>query len=403
MTLREENSTTQQRLDRTVEALRIAGSNAQKARMDADSAEATVVSLDHTLKSLQTVVTETKRASQILHQEHQQVAAAAASIEAKLLQKEGDLARSHKELKVLRESNEHLEHSHSRWKEEQGRLELSVERQSQELEDLKRVQKERDAMERARKERADKVEQEWRQAQALLVEATAGQAQAEQTKTVLEETVQSLRKANEVVHEQLAQHQATSRKENERLSEALAKAEKEAQQLRIEAEASQETTNRLRLDKQAAEKQVTELKTRAASSERRLKELTNNSSMVSPENNNGVEQVGPSSYGLLSETPATSKVGRSYSLPPLIKSTTTVAKSKENSGVETGPKKCSICSKLAFGIMKACQCGNPTCRRRAHISCVNRIQPGPSVSHPGTPAPSLPTVFCGWTPVGGSK
>jgi len=55
---------------------------------------------------------------------------------------------------------------------------------------------------------------------------------------------------------------------------------------------------------------------------------------------------------------------------------------------------CSICFKESFGEMKACQCGNPECKRRAHMICVNRINPGPSVAHPGTPAPRLPTVLC---------
>ena len=45
--------------------------------------------------------------------------------------------------------------------------------------------------------------------------------------------------------------------------------------------------------------------------------------------------------------------------------------------------------------MKSCQCGKAACVKRAHISCVHRVLPAPSVSHPGTPAPRLPVVLCG--------
>ena len=55
---------------------------------------------------------------------------------------------------------------------------------------------------------------------------------------------------------------------------------------------------------------------------------------------------------------------------------------------------CSICFKAAFGLMKSCQCGRADCDKRAHLTCANRINPGPSVSHPGTPAARLPIVLC---------
>jgi hypothetical protein len=405
VTLREDSSSTHHRLERSVEALRRAGTQAQRARADAEAAEATAVSLAQTLQSLQTVVTETKRAAQLLHQEHAQIAAAAQQLEAKVLQKEGDLARSLGELRTLRQSHQMVVGEQSRFQNERQRLELSLEQQALELEGLKRVQKERDAMERARKERADKVEHEWRQAQALLVEATAGQVQAEHIKTVLEETVFGLRKANEAVHERLTQQQTASRKENERLSEALTKAEKEAQQLRIDAEATEEAMHRLRLDKIAADKQLQDIKVRVVSAERRLKELTNSSTTNSslPAGSPDMIQHEPS---LSTVTPAT--MGRSYAaLPPLSNknsqktATATTTSNKENgphaAAAVAGSTVCCLCFKPCFGMMKSCQCGKQQCQCRAHMSCVaNRIiPPGPSVSHPGTPAPVLPLVLCG--------
>ena len=375
----------QQRLERTAQALRIAGSNASKARQDADAAEANAATLAQTLQSLQTVVTETKRAGQLLLSEQQQVAAATAAAQAKLLQKEADLARAHKDLQTLRSSQADMEKQRQKWNEERAELERRLEETAQELDQLRRLASERDAIERARKQRADNVEQEWRQSQALLAEATAGQEQAEQTRSVLEETVAELRNSNQELHEQLSKHQESARKDKERLNESLTKAEKEAQKLRINAEAMEEEIQRNRLDKTSAEKQIMQLKTHVAGLERRLKEATSGS-LVSPESN----MIG------LSDGIATGSA-LPFSLPPLQGSSGST--SDQPCVIATTPapsttNTCCFCFKSSFGLMKNCQCGNSKCDKRAHMSCVNRIQPGPSVSHPGTPAPRLPVVLC---------
>lgn len=412
--LREENASHQSRYDRTVDALRLAGSNAAKARADADAAEATAATLSQTLQSLQTVVTETKRASQILHQEQQQVSAAAASVEAKLLQKEGDLARAHKELKTLRLSNAALENSHEQWKEERNLWEQSIQQKEQELKQLKREKLEQTAVEQARKERADKIEQEWRRAQAMLVEATSGQEAAEQTQAVLEETIVSLQKANRELHQTLKDTQEAARGDNGRLNDALGKAEKEAQQLRIAAEAANEEMQRLKQDKVSADKQIQQLKSRLAKVERDLAvsnahALATGSSGSSGNKNNTT--VSPESATPNGDSSITSAL--TFRLPPLASSknshkmdslntttsTTTTnpaalnVTDKENEGVTNGTH-CCMCIKPSIGIMKTCQCGEPACKKRAHSHCVKHIQPGPSVSHPGTPSVPLPIVLC---------
>lgn len=57
-------------------------------------------------------------------------------------------------------------------------------------------------------------------------------------------------------------------------------------------------------------------------------------------------------------------------------------------------KICAICSKNAYGVMKACQCGDPTCEKRAHANCLPKNTPISSVSHPGSTIPLPPTIFC---------
>jgi hypothetical protein len=409
--LREEASSSQNRLERTVAALRIAGSNAAKARADADTAEATAQGLSQSLQSLESVVTETKRACQMLQQEQTLVSTSATSIQAKLLHKEADLARAHKEITAMRGSLRSLESGAARWKQDRQALVQTSQHQQQELTRLEHAQMERDAMERARKERADKVEHEWRQAQSMLVDATGGQAAAEQTQALLKETILELQCANKNLHGELWQQQESSRKEKDRLHDALTKAEKEAQQLRIQDEASGEDMQRLRLDKMAAEKQVSQLKSRIVGLERRLKDVASGS-VVSPDaasNNNTNSAISDICIGLGAPNDTSSNSGGSgsinglgFSLPPLSGSSRlSLGGSGSGTGQENSnnvtvvpAKSCSICFKAAFGLMKSCQCGQSDCAKRAHIHCASRINPGPSVSHPGTPAPRLPLVLC---------
>jgi predicted nuclease with TOPRIM domain len=397
--LREEAASSQNRLERTVAALRIAGSNAAKARGDADTAQATATGLAQSLQSLQTVVTETKRASQVLHQDQQQVSTAATSIQAKLLQKEADLARAQKEMLSMRTSQKRLESSHQRWKEERSDLQFTLDDQKQGLLRLGHGMAERDAVERARKERADQIELEWREAQAMLVQATAGQAAAEQTQALLKQSILELHAANKQLHEQAWGQQEASRKEKERLHEALTKAEKQAQQLRIRGEATEEDMQRLRLDKTAAEKQVSQLKTRLAGLERRLKDA-GSTTMVSPDAMNESTHVSPPNNNE-SSTGIALGTGLGFSLPPLSGSSRLAlvggGQDNSNDNAPVPAKCCSICFKAAFGLMQSCQCGKPDCDKRAHLSCMNKIKPGPSVSHPGTPAPRLPLVLCAAT------
>lgn len=378
-TLREETAVSQSRLDRTVEALKIAGANAAKARADADAAEATAATLAQTLQSLQAVITETKRASQILHQEQAQVKAVAAAAETKLLQKEGDLARAQKELQSLRQSHEEYETTKDSWKTQVERLQSELTDQTREIADLKRQRDEQTALERARKERADKIEHEYRTAQAMLVEATAGQSGAQEVQANLQETIERLKASNETLHEQIKEQQTTSTAEKQTLADSLAKAEKESQTLRIKNEALGEELQRAKLDKVAADKQILALKSKLLKAERNLAHAT---TTVTPE--------GPTTETV---------TGLTFSLPPLMGTatkSTMAATAKENEGVLTGHN-CCLCFKAAYGMMKTCQCGNSHCKKRAHNLCVKQVHAPPSVSHPGTPAPLLPIVLCGHT------
>jgi hypothetical protein len=397
----------------------MASENAAKDRANAEAAEAMAASLAQTLqyvqrkyeddekhtstlylthtyslstlslyRSLQTVVDETKSATYLLHQEQQQLAKASSAAETKLLQKEAELVRAQVELKSLQKNQTTFDLKASQWKHEKEALESQMEHMQHELQELRKQALERQAVEHARKVRAHKVEEDLREVQMLLQEATAGQELSTQTQADMQETISTLHSANKQLNSQLSMQQEASRKETSRLNEALTKAEKEVQTLRIQNEAVDEELERLRLDKAAVDKQNAQLKSKTTTLELRLKESASATTTTTPLDDFTGSMVTPSEANRLS-------MGRTYTLPPL-QSATTSSMSASDSNTNSAPASstCCLCFKTSFGLMKSCQCGNKDCGKRAHLTCVHRIQPSVSVSHPGTPASPLPLVLC---------
>jgi len=70
-TASEENNTQlKAKIDRTLEALQIAGGNAANARAEADASNARAESLSVQLNDLQSVIEETKRGMEVVRREH---------------------------------------------------------------------------------------------------------------------------------------------------------------------------------------------------------------------------------------------------------------------------------------------------------------------------------------------
>ena len=82
------------KLDRTLEALQIAGSNAANARAEADASNARAESLSGQLNDLQSAIEETKRGMEVVRSEHDEVSRAARSVEGRLIRVEGELTRA---------------------------------------------------------------------------------------------------------------------------------------------------------------------------------------------------------------------------------------------------------------------------------------------------------------------
>ena len=365
--LRQAAAGTAQRMERTTHALRIAGQNAANARADADGAEATAATLATQLQAFQEVVEETKRASQVLYQEHEQVAAAAQSVETKWVQTEAELARSQSQRQALQKQADEFTTKTQRLEQNLQLLKIQFANQASETKQWKQSYQEVKALDHAQKQRMDRVECELQHAQSMLVEATSTAAEAEATASVLKDTIEQLKSANNTLHENIQDQQTQARTEEENHHQALQKSQQEGQTLRMEAGVAEDQIQKLSLDKAANEKRVGQLQSKNTNLERRLKDSSNSSWNVA--------------------TPDVSDAAKSpsFTIPSL-------GGGKENALMPA--TKCSICFKDAVGIMKKCQCGNKECECRAHAICVNKINAGPSVSHPGTPAQRLPVVLC---------
>jgi DNA repair exonuclease SbcCD ATPase subunit len=346
-TLREESTAATLRFERTIEALKIAAANAASARTDADQAELSAECLATQLEALQTVVEQTKQAARVLHDEQQEITEQARSGQAKLLKVEAELARSQKEAKILKEKAEEWESKAKELQEESTTLKRQLADETEKSRKLAVTLEERDALEEARKKRNQQVEKELKEAQALLQEASSAAADSD-TLSTLNETVEKLQEANKKLHEQLTEQQETAKQDKERLRQSLLLAEQEAQTLRIQAS--------LNGEKDADGENLDHSTTTPSYASR-----TDLDSLFSSSNKE--KEMA---------TPNTSV--DKHAVPP--------------------SATCSICFKAAFGLMKSCQCGRRECDKRAHLTCANQIPPGPSVSHPGTPAAKLPIVLC---------
>jgi len=343
-TLRNESTTSSLRFERTIEALKISAANATCARTDADQAEASAEGMAAQLEALKTVVEQTKAAAQVMHSEQEEIVEQSQKGQAMLLQVEADLARSKKENEDLRKQSTEWKTQINEMQQEFQELKQELANEKEQARKLTKVLEERDALEEARQKRSQQLEQELKQAQELLLEASS-KAASDETLATLHENLKELQKANHKLHEQLAQQEETVRQETDRLKQALETAEEEAKQLRIEVKLNQDMQGK----------------------------QTSNDRDASVDPNDCPFTIS-TTLNMSNTTEATVRNEDTHAVPPAVT--------------------CSICFKKAFGIMKSCQCGQPDCSKRAHLTCVKSINPGPSVSHPGTPAAKLPTILC---------
>lgn len=348
------------RMQKMRNALQLASQNAAKARVEADTAEATAATLASQLQALQIVIEETKRASKVLLEEQNDVEQKAQSVEQKYIQTQAELARVNLQRKKLQRRNLELTENAVAAENQIRDLKLHLDHQKEETKHMEHSCVELESMEACRRQRVEQLEVELHQTQTLLVDATSTAAETESASNELKHAIEKVQLANQQLHKQLEEQQSQLRKERNDHQDAMQAVQQKVQSLKLETSNRQDQVRQLGSEKNAQEKRISQMQLKISNLERRLDESTN----------------------LVTTTPISDKTP-SFAIPPLT--------GKEN---PLPGYKCSICFKDAVGLMKKCQCGKPDCAFRAHATCINKIKAGPSVSHPGTPAPRLPVILC---------
>jgi hypothetical protein len=347
------------RLQKMTTALNLASQNTAKARTEVDEAEAAAITLESHLEALQVVVQETKRASQLLLREHEEITQRAQTMEQKYVQAQADLVRSNSQRQKLQRDDEELIQSKRSLEIQIHDLKTHMDVEEMEGKRWEQSCSELQQSEKMSQARIERLEEDLQCSSNLLVEATATAAETESTSTELKHSLEKMQQNIESLHKELETKQKNERDFKDRSQKMFVKSQRENQTLKSQAESELEKIKKLTSEKQAQEKRIGQLQAKTSNMERRLQESTN------------IVNTGNAS---------------DFHIPPL--------HGKENPH-PLPTCKCTICFKtLTTGLMKKCQCGETGCMSRAHVSCVNKITAGPSLSYPGTPAPRLPVILC---------
>ena len=396
-------------MERTLEALQIAGTRAANARAEADAANARSESLSAQLNDLQSAIEETRRGMEVVRREHDDVSRAARSVEGRLIHVESELTRAVRVRKEAEEERDSLKLRAEIAEKEVVTLHEKVDEFHGEIRMLKRDLGEMAELEKVRSDRTHRVESELQEARSTLFEATSAAAEAESTVTSLRNVVEELRKENESLHVQINENRDSLSKDRARQGEALTSAEKEVQRWKMKYEEEEEEIRKLKMDNTSSEKQVNQLKSQLSNMERRLNESNKEPSRVMLSR---VSSATPtvSDLGLINAFGAKDVVNeeelddqRKYvvklplraSLETLHDSTTRqltyTSKSSYFVGKENKPNvdlhqsnrfhggggrkpskssKCCLCLQDLSGMTKSCQCGQLSCDKRAHATCI---------------------------------
>jgi hypothetical protein len=373
-------------------------------REDADAAETTAATLAAKLEALEIVVLETKRASQLLLEEQDQVTNGAQVIESKFIEAQANVVRAKAAKDKLEREISSLISKRQEIDNHLQRLSQELQQERMEKQQWKRRCQELELTKKSQHERLNRLEDELQISQSLLVDATTAMNETKRAKNDVEVDMERLQKANQELHKQSQELRQLRRQEKDSHQQALVQLEQNQQAAQVEGNSQREKIQNLKLEKQIADKSIAQLQSKAANMERRLQELTNLSSITTSTNvcisADRVTTGDDDGRDLLVTTPSHSDHGsetlatNTFVIPPL-------EGNNENNpaGIVT---KCSLCFKDFSGLMKKCDCGRPDCKLRAHQMCVHRIHSTAaagktSVSHPGTPAPKLPVILCSST------
>jgi hypothetical protein len=259
--------------------------------------------------------------------------------------------------------------------------------------------------ERHRLKAIRRLESKLKRAKALLEEATNSAVDAEKTASALRNTIEVLQAENKLLSDEINDKKDHFTKECNKHKEQLMTAKKEAKKWRLQVEEN------------AVEISMLELKLATARKSARKMPLDNQASVTNEESNFalinafGAEDVSKGSELFTQQTFATKlPVQTSLKIPPSSRqlsynySSPSNLCEKENQPNNCDPNraslakkyKCCLCFKDTTGVMRSCQCGQTSCDKRAHATCLAKykIANVGCVSHPGTPIPQMPLILC---------
>ena len=188
------------------------------------------------------------------------------------------------------------------------------------------------------------------------------------------------------------------RKQEASHQEELTRTQKDHQSTQLQLNSQKDLFQNLKLEKLAADKRQESQAAKICALERRLQESTNlmattvtfpstpkNPNTIGTTNSSADKSGGSTGDFEGSNHQHSSDTGGAFAIPRL--------GGKENPGIISTTKKCSICLKDSNGLMKKCECRRKDCKSRAHATCVQRVYAGKSI--PGTPATGrVPVVLC---------
>ncbi|KAL9183733.1 hypothetical protein ACHAXT_004589 [Thalassiosira profunda] len=401
----EDHQKLQAKIDRTLEALQIAGGNAANARAEADASNARAESLSGQLNDLQSFIGETKRGMEVVRREHDEVSRAARSVESRLITVEGELTRAARAKKDAVDERDVLKARADKAEELARTLQDRVDDYHGEVRMLKKDLLEMEEFEKVRSDRTNRIDAEFQEARAGLLEATSAAAEAESTVTSLRSVVEELRKENEQLHERVEKGRDDVAKERAKHDEELTAAEREAQKLRLRCEEQDEEVKTLQREKASAEKQAEQMRKRISLGSSKTMEKTQDaSSTITPKTSDlgFLNTLGAKDAPLVSDESKRRKIVTEL---PQRESTDASRKltysfQKENNPnankhprsdcdaqkrkVVRSNRTCTLCGKEG-GMLLSCQCEG-YCGHKAHALCIGKFRLGTDKSER--------TIFC---------
>jgi len=385
--LKANNNQVNEKLSRTVEALRITGSRSASTKAENETLQARIHLLSNQLILIKTSVKETIENCNKVKLEHEEISKTARDLESRLLSADAELVRSQKDCKKLREGKEIVIKQHSLLQVQYNRVKDTLEETLQELIRSKKNAVAMDDVEMRRKLQTESIEKQLRQAQADLIRFSTTHSESETATSILKDAIQEISAENKKLHEKFAQLIESRDKEARKRDNNLLSAESESQRLKVQFETKVEEWKKLKLDKDETDKYVQQLKSQVAALK---KQLVHENYQKTPNFKSERKQLPSTSFKISPSVPKLrstdpfnnfSNMEKSFSddknesefdnVFPLSSKSNFVSRFYTQKNDEKVDGGCAICGKKPSGLMKTCACGNPSCNFQVHAFCLS--------------------------------